>query len=720
VTPPPAPFRRDLEGLRGVAVLAVVLFHAGVPFLPGGYVGVDVFFVLSGFLITGLLWGELERAGRVSLRRFWARRARRLLPVALLVVLVTAVAAHVLLPPLRARAVHGDALAAALYAGNWAFALQSTDYLADTGATSPLLHFWSLGVEEQFYLAWPLVVVLAASGGLRRGAPSRARTLVAVGGVAVVSFALCVRLTEQAQPWAFFSLHTRAWELAAGAALALLVPQARRLPPLAAAVLGWTGLLAVLTAAVAIDTSTAFPGTAALLPVLGAGALVAAGCRPGAHGPAVLLDTAALRLAGRLSYSWYLWHWPVLVLAAEVAGPLDLPARLALVAASGLLAAVTLRQLEDPVRQSAALSARPGQVLAGALALTAAAAALLVAAPALLPTPSGAVAQAPLPVALPTPDPTPDATKGAAGPGPAPTPQEDTVERAVRTAVQQGVGVVEVPRNVTPALEDAHDDQARPFRDGCHVRFLETRLPPCVYGDPASPTTVALIGDSHATHWFPALETAAAARGWRLLAHGKSTCPPLGLRLWHPGLNRTYDECEQWQAQVLAKLRDERPEVVVLGVARHYGPEWQIDVHGDAWAAALGRRVAELRATGTRVVVLGGTPWPRQDVAQCLSEHLGDARACTFRRSAGVDAGDVAAERAAVQAAGGTYLDVVPWLCAAEVCPVVVGNVLVYRDDNHITTHWASTLAPLVGQAVAAARQGPDQGASRRSGLVRP
>ncbi len=660
-----------------------------MPWASGGYVGVDVFFVLSGFLITGLLRDELRRDGRVRLLRFWARRARRLLPASLLVLAATAAAAVLLLSPLRARTVLADALAAALYAGNHRFAVASTDYLGDSGAVSPVLHFWSLGVEEQFYLLWPLLLVLAAA--VRRGRPGALLPVVLL--VVAASFAACVHLTAVAQPWAFFSLPTRAWELATGGAVALLALRPRGS---AAALLGWGGALALGVAVVAYDATTTFPGAAALLPVLGTAAIVAAGAGT-TSGPARALAHPLLRRAGRLSYSWYLWHWPVLVLAEELAGPQGLPVRLALVAGSALLAAATLRLLEDPVRRSSALARRPGLVLGGALASTAAVAAALLLAPAALPTARGAVAAAPALPAVPTGGPASRTTAVAA---------QDPVEAAVRRALAAGVAVREVPRNLRPSLEDASDDEAQPFTDGCHVRFLEVDLPPCAYGRTDAATSVVLLGDSHATHWFPALHAAAQARSWRLVAHGKHTCPPFGLPLQQPDLHRPYRECDAWQEAVLDKVEQERPDVVVLGAARHYGPEWGITVQDDTWLRGMGAAVERLRGTGARVLVLSPTPWPRRDVPECLSEHLRDAAACAFSRASGVTATGARAERAVVEAAGGTYVDVSDWLCAPLVCPVVVGDVLVYRDDNHITTAWARTVSPLLAQRVEAALRG--------------
>src|SRR3954464_9447717 len=315
-------FRPDIEGLRAVAVLAVVLFHAGVPGLPGGFVGVDVFFVISGFLITGMLWREVERTGTVRLARFYGPRARRLLPAGVLVIAATAAAVAWLLPPLRARTVLGDGVASALYVANYRFAVQGTDYLAADTPPSPFQHYWSLGVEEQFYLLWPALLVGTAWLAGRRS-PGARKVVAAVGVLTLVtagSFVLSLWWTHSSPPWAYFSLPSRAWELGVGGLVALTVPAWRRLPPTVAATAGWAGLAAVLASCCLLDEGTPFPGTAALLPVLGTALLLGAGSRRTSWGPAVVLERPPVRRIGRWSYSWYLWHWPVLVLAPTLVG----------------------------------------------------------------------------------------------------------------------------------------------------------------------------------------------------------------------------------------------------------------------------------------------------------------------------------------------------------------------------------------------------------------
>jgi peptidoglycan/LPS O-acetylase OafA/YrhL len=295
-------FRADVEGLRAVAVLAVVVYHAGLSQVGGGFVGVDVFYVLSGFLITGLLWEELQTTGRVRMGAFYGRRARRLLPAAVLVLMVTAAASWVWLSPLQARGATRDAAAAALYVANYRFALQRTDYLADA-SPSPLQHYWSLGVEEQFYLLWPLLLLVVFLAGQRLRPRSAAGPVAALALAGAGSLALSLRLTARSAPWAFFSLPTRAWELAAGGLIALSASTLRRLPGVAAATLGWLGLEAIAWSMTRFTAATPFPGIAALLPVGGTAAVLAAGCAAPRLGPGRVLGWWHLQAAGKLSYS---------------------------------------------------------------------------------------------------------------------------------------------------------------------------------------------------------------------------------------------------------------------------------------------------------------------------------------------------------------------------------------------------------------------------------
>ncbi len=343
-----------------MAVLLVVLNHAGVGLLGGGFVGVDVFFVLSGFLITGLLLAEARANGSVSLIDFYVRRARRILPAAALTLLATDLAAFFLLNFLRARDAVQDGLYAAAFSANFRFAARGTDYFAQTQPPSPLLHYWSLSVEEQFYLVWPALLSIVLFGvAIRRrrrqaGRRQHRRLLLVVVLLAAVSLGYSVHLTATLPPAAYFSPLTRAWELGLGAALAVGASTLGRVPPAGKLVMGWTGLLAIAVAAILFSDRTPFPGSAALLPTIGTALVIGAGI--GNRHPRLavgrLLALRPMRIVGDRSYAFYLWHWPVLILAAAYVGhELSVGVQLGLLAGAFLLSCVSYALVENPIRR---------------------------------------------------------------------------------------------------------------------------------------------------------------------------------------------------------------------------------------------------------------------------------------------------------------------------------------------------------------------------------
>jgi peptidoglycan/LPS O-acetylase OafA/YrhL len=714
-------FRKDIEGLRAVAILAVVLYHAHVGVFSGGYVGVDVFFVISGYLITDHLFREVSERGTVSFSGFYSRRIRRLLPASFLVLAVTALATAALLPPLTARANLKDGVACALYVGNYRFALLQTNYLTASAAPSPFQQYWSLGVEEQFYLLWPAVLVGATMvWRARRARASRGAATAVLAVIAVTSFAFSVWLTNASQPWAFFSLPTRAWELAVGGLVALGAPAIGRWRGRFA--LGWLGLVAVAWSILAFTPSTPFPGTSALVPVLGAAAIIAAGCGPRVRtGAARVLSTSPMQAIGRVSYSWYLWHWPMLILAPAVVGhTLSLPQNLAVATLSLLVAVATFVMLERPVRSSRWFTSdnRRGLRLGAGLSGAAIAACVLAAfsLPSLAGTGHAPVASAAVRAATKSAAVATAASKSGSAAANLELEQEVRQTLAINQQVARSLGENEVPANLEPSLPDADADEPPVFVDGCLDSYTDASLQPCVFGDAYSPTTVVLFGDSHAAMWFPALDAAADKFGWRLITWTKATCPPFPLPIISPVLGRTFTECDEWQQNVLDQIQAIHPALVVLGVARHYTSIYGFTPYSPVWLSGMGKEVTAIRSTGAQVMVIGPVPKPPFDVPGCLSAHLTTASACTVPTAVGLNSNGIAAEQAVVTANGGTYLDTRSWFCTATTCATMVDNLTVYRDDNHITQTHASFLAPAVEPALQRALSGlpPTTEAGRR------
>lgn len=698
-----AGFRPDIEGLRAVAVLAVVLFHAAVPGVGGGYIGVDVFFVISGFLITGLLWREVCTAGTVRLRSFYGARARRLLPASAVVGVVTAIASAFLLPPLQAQIAFGDGIASALYVGNYWLALQLRDYFDAYLPSSPFEHYWSLGVEEQFYLVWPAMILVTAWLIRRVHRRTRAQAtssprpyLVVLALVAAVSFAVSLAATYVVPAVAFFSLPTRAWELAVGGLVALTAGQWRRLPALAAAITGWAGLAIILLACTLLSKNTPFPGTAALLPVLGTALVIGAGCASPSQGCGRVLAMSPMQAVGRVSYSWYLWHWPVLLFAPLLLGhPLGLTGRLAAVLVSAGLAVITLKLIEDPLRFAAPVRRSPGRSLALGGAATAVAVCVCVA----------LMVSAPAPVGRGAPAATLTLTAAPPSTGLGIHADDAAVQRAfaeVQAAVAAASELKAVPSNLNPPLADAAAERTKILLGGCMRNVFQAGQPECATGDTASSTTVALVGDSNAAMWNPALQQVAEQRHWRLETLAKMGCPMMELPIDNPLRHLVFNDCEQWRDQIITRLRAERPRLIVVSMWRGYGGSnlgWLpgFTPYNQAWIDGLTRLVQELRDTGAKVLVLGPIPNPHSVVPICLSGHLDDATACSAPTSTAMTESGIAAESAATEAGGGRYADLTELFCTAERCPVIVGNTLVYFDWAHVTFEYSRLLAPAIG-----------------------
>jgi peptidoglycan/LPS O-acetylase OafA/YrhL len=662
-------FRPDVEGLRAVAVVAVLLYHAGLPLARGGYIGVDVFFVISGFLITGLLLKELEQSGTLSITRFYSRRAKRLLPMTLVVLGTIVVLSWLLFSPVRMDEVSFDVIAAGLYVMNWRLAIQATDYFGAGLQASPVQHFWTLGVEEQFYLLWPTLLLAVAWWCRRTGRSLRPVLGIALAAVAISSLAYSVYATGQEAGAAYFSTLTRGWELALGGALALVPASCLQLPRLGAAALACGGLGAIVWSTVQFNDDTLFPGYAALLPTLGTAAIIAAGFSSTSAMPVRLLTLAPVRHMGRISYSWYLWHWPPLVFAAALWGKLSPLEGLAVLSASYVPAVLTHRWVEKPFHYSRTFTLYPRKALALGGACSASSVALGLMLFALTPT----VPKAP----------------------------ESQVAGAA-AMLQDDRSLQKSADAVHPTPREAEDQRSQMYADGCHIERPDTRSPECVYGNPSSKTTVVLFGDSHALQWFPALNALAKERNWRLVGLTKSACPPAEVHRYNAALRREYYECDTWRERTLQRIiQDENPSLVVTSMLNPYrvmedekrlGREASTTALEEGYVSTL----EKLRRTGAQVVIIKDIPHPHKDIPECVSRSLRRLEDCAIPRREAFNYPPVNA-RAAAQVEGMHPIDPTPVLCLEKTCPAVIGDALVYRNGAHLTPTYVRTLAPWLG-----------------------
>jgi peptidoglycan/LPS O-acetylase OafA/YrhL len=657
-----AGFRTDIQALRAVAVMAVVLNHLWPVRLTGGYVGVDIFFVISGFLITSHLGKELAESGRVRLGRFYARRIRRLLPAAFLVLAFVLVAAYFLLPYPRWGDTAQHVIASALYGENWLLASESVNYMAHDAAPSLVQHYWSLSVEEQFYLFWPLLLMLLGRG--RR---------VGVVVVGLASLAFCITLTG---PSAYFVTPARVWEFGLGALIALAGARFA-LPGIASL----AGFAMIIGAAVLYTDTTPFPGYMALIPTVGTALVIIAGNRGGRQWHTPVTAAWPVRWVGDISYSLYLWHWPLILLAPFALGEtLTTPVKVGVLAVSLLLAAATKRLVEDP--------GRTWRVLAGSTKLTFAAmvAGLMVLTAASFGLNLGydrQVAQAERDMASPT--------APCNGAGAIAGDCTDPYGPARNVAMGPANEYFKMPKNCHQLSDYKAGDT--PTTNVCDFS-----------GGAPDPEVVWLVGDSHAVHWQGPLFDLARERKWVFKSATLGGCPFAKVAFTGyrgPVEPAVRDTCTNWTSSMADVIAADHPAKVFTAFFSRM--ETVDDGSGrppaEQYRAGLQPYWQEWTAAGARVVVLADPPL-NGDVRSpdCVTLHPSDPLACAVPRPV-AQPPDPLVEAARTDPAV-SVVDLTEYFCDRSRCYAVVGGVSVYFDANHMNLEFARSLKPMLAKAI--------------------
>jgi peptidoglycan/LPS O-acetylase OafA/YrhL len=646
----------------------VVIFHAWPGLVPGGYVGVDVFFVISGYLITGILLRGADAGRPVGPIEFYSRRIRRLMPAALTALALVALATVALLPYLYWESVGQEVVASTLYFQNWLLVNRQVDYLNADGVASPLLHFWSLSIEEQFYILWPLLLLPAKFLAAKH---FRAWVTAVAALVVASSLAWSVIRTHSDPGIAYFETTTRAWELALGAMLSVVGGVGLFRSILLYNLLSLSGIAAIFVSALMFSKETPFPGAAALLPTIGTCMLLAAG-ESGKSLVSRALSVAPMKYIGDISYSLYLYHWPVIVIVGFMwssgrghAGLNFIQGVLAIVV-SVVLAHISKVGLEDRFRGPRDKSVQwKAYVTAaiGMLACTFIGSQLVYVA---ANRDRDVVAQM--------------ASQRGKHPG--------------AMVMVSGTKVAPLPVDeIVPTPSVALKDNPDVYRLGCHVGQKSGMVKKCEFGPNDADITIAIVGDSHAAQWLPAVQGLIGSRKWHVTSYTKSRCGYGDTHVLWPG-NKPYLSCQEWVKNLTSILLNNPPDIVIASEWRGYRA---IGVNGkkqDVEKIAEGLESAwrRLQRAGIKVVAIRDTPWMNHDVAACVAKYGEDARFRCARSRVDVLGSDPI-EIAAKRTRGVIYIDMSDKFCDDSTCRPIIGNVLVYRDSHHMTAEYARTLA---------------------------
>ncbi|MET0860882.1 MAG: acyltransferase family protein [Microbacterium sp.] len=660
--------RSDIQGLRAVAVLLVVIYHAVPTAVRGGFVGVDVFFVISGFLISLLLFRELGTSGRISLSTFYARRIRRLMPAALVATVATLAVASLVYGPLVYIKILQDAAWASVSLANVHFAGKPDGYFA-TSDPSPFLHFWSLAVEEQFYLVWPLVILVSYHLGRRR--PTGIAWVL--GLIFVGSLVLSIVFTNRESAHAYYSLPSRAWELAMGAIVAYVWHyHGLRLSTTLRAIVGAVGASMIVAAAVMFSSSTPFPGWTALIPTVGAALVVMAGTG-GESGPVgAVLSWRPMQFIGNISYSLYLWHWPVLILAVPILhARLNVVQALICVGIAAALATASYYWVERPASSFRRHLPRRKVVVAG-VAFAVVACLVPAGVAASVPVTGGPAVGSPAPLV-------PIAGHGATPPilpGPGKAPDA-------------------VPADVNPTLGSLATIIPSVSENGCMTNSGHAVV--CEGGDPDGEISIALVGDSHAAQWYSVVDRIASREGWKLYFIGKNSCPLALVEVSRDATSEPWPACTQWQAEALAKTVALDSDLVIWAANANFYREYKTSTATDfeaKWRAGVTAALTPI-AEVSDILYIGQIPYWDVQPADCLVGHLQDVAACSLPIDDAVPPQVRALSEELASTVGATYFDPAPMLCT-QVCAVMDHNQVMYRDISHVSEVYATHLEPSI------------------------
>lgn len=649
-------YRPDIDGLRAIAVLGVVLYHAKLSFIPGGFVGVDIFFVISGYLITSILIREQDQNGRVDFYNFWARRTRRLLPSALVVIISALIVSYFVQSKIEFFYAIRDSIWASIYLINWTKLISSVQYFDEGGEVGPFLHYWSLAVEEQFYIFLALVFAFAIT--MKRIFSSAVTWSVAqivialIVASSVLSFIANLYFITEAQPIAFFSTPTRIWQLGLGAAIGLIERNAFAPTATMRNFASWVGLALMLSANIVLNSDLAYPGIYAVLPSLGAGLFIFAfinGANATLPLPSRIIATRLPVYIGMISYSLYLWHWPVFVLWESYFERWEAIDIIATLLVTLILSISSYLLIENPIRFSKILAVRPKSSLIGFIVVS---------------------------VVF---------VIGAA------QIQRHIAKDSIITLAGGNAFLPDQVRRELPRIYR--------MKPACHLAQAAIEYPECIFGAVDGVETAFIFGDSHMAHWFPALDKIAADHKLKLFSRTKSACASVDIRQWHRKWKREYTECAEWRNRVLEEIKAVKPRYVFIGNSSKHSPiEIDDQVYtGTARLEALRdaekRIIDQIRSFGSEVIFIKDTPWHTKDPFVCLVANPLNTDKCRTPESEAFRTISPWSVTAETKQPGVHLIDMNEHFCRDGFCYMANDDFILVRDTHHISRDYSEALS---------------------------
>lgn len=644
-------FRPDIEGLRAIAVLAVVISHSKLG-LESGFIGVDIFFVISGFLITSHLYKEAVQTNTISLKAFYARRIIRILPASIVVILLTILSSYFWLSPLQFLNYVMDGLWSTFSAMNYRLIGTSTDYFNSATIPSPLQHYWSLAIEEQFYLILPLfLLILTKLFSKKKYFKSLLSVLFSV--IILVSLYFSYTVTKSEQTIAYFALHTRVWELAVGSLLAININFFGNIKPKISGAFSWLGILGLLAGFVLINQKTPFPDIWALIPVISTALIIAMNTNYNKFGSEVILGSKVFQWIGKISYSWYLVHFPLFIILLEYQEKTSFDDRLGTTLVSFIFANVLYFLVEVPTRFNPIFKDNIKNIYLFGLLL------ILIC--------SGILGY------LLYQKNTPPSNSPA-------VVIDSEVELAKNIKKSSELSII--PTDLVVPLSQSINDKY----DGC-ISYKTQKIPDetttCTLGNLESTKIMVLLGDSHAHQWTKTFENIAQKNNYKLITYTKSGCPISDITVNYDKDKNEYEQCYSWRNEAMSRIEQLKPDIIINTSLAYKSSN----------AKSYTEFIQKLKSYSKNVVILSDTPHPLYNIPECLQKNQKKVFKCDFdQTNATFEIEERVIELGIAKNLGALVIETGDWFCINKICPPIINKIIVYHDRSHISKAYSDFL----------------------------